>query len=230
MMEGHLVSEQASRRISIDEAIVTNLLKAVRLQITDLHGWSWVELEATIRARAAIVLKHNEAPAIDDPSRLWLLLSSIILAAYQELRPLVGDAQAVLSILRNVMAAPFKERLTTYIAERFGISQDAPEEAFARIAENFKARGEERFGQAYSYVQEVQDEGRSFINIQKCFFNDFFRSNGMPEVTVIFCAMNNQWAEELEKPQYGVRFARPTTLARGDDMCRFQFTRTTAKL
>lgn len=223
------MSEQARRRVSIDEAIFTNLLKAVRSQITDLHGWSWEELEATVRARAAILLEQNEARAIDDPSRQWLLLSSIILAAYQELRSLVGDGQAVLSILRNAMAAPFKERLTVYIADRFGISQDAPGEAFNRIAENFKARGEERFGQAYTYVQEVQDDGRSFINIQKCFFNDFFRANGMPEVTQIFCAMDNLWAKELEKPCYGVRFERPTTLAQGDDMCRFQFSKRSAK-
>lgn len=223
------MSEQARARVSIDEAIFTNLLKAVRLQITDLHGCSWQELEATVRARAAMLLEQNEARAIDDPSRQWLLLSAIILAAYQKIQPLVDDAQAVLSILRYAMTAPFAEHLTAYIADRFGISQGAPEEAFNRIAENFKARGEERFGQAYIYVQEVQDEGRCFVNVQKCFFNDFFRANGMPEVTPIFCAMDNLWAEELEKPQYGVRFERPTTLARGDDMCRFQFTKATAK-
>ncbi len=223
------MSEQAAARVSIDEVIVTNLLKAVRPQITDLHGCSWQELEASVCARAAILLEQNEARAIDDPSRQWLLLSSIILAAYQELRSFVGDTQPVLSILRNAMTVPFAEHLTAYIADRFGISQDAPEEAFTRIGENFKARGEERFGEAYTYVQEVQDGGRSFINIQKCFFNDFFRANGMPEVTPIFCAMDNLWAEELEKPCYGVRFERPTTLAQGGDMCRFQFSKRSAK-
>jgi hypothetical protein len=223
------MSGQVRARVSIDEAIVTNLLKAVRPQITDLHGCSWQELEASVRARAAILLEQNKARAIDDPSRQWLLLSSIILAAYQELRPLVDDPQAVLSMLRYAITVPFAGRLSAYIADRFGISQDAPEEAFTRIAENFKARGEKSFGQAYTYVQEVQDEGRSFVNIQKCFFNDFFRANGMPEVTPIFCAMDNLWAEELEKPCYGVRFERPTTLAQGGDMCRFQFSKRSAK-
>ena len=219
------MSDQARTKLSIDGAIVINLLKAARPRITDLHGWTWQEIEASVRARAAMLVEQNEARAIDDPSRQWLLVSSIILAAYQELQPLVGDTQAMLSVLRNAMAAPFKERLTAYIADRFGISQDAPEEAFTRIAENFKARGEERFGQAYSYVQEVQDEGRCFVNIQKCFFNDFFRANGKPELTLIFCSMDNLWAEELEKPCYGVRFERPTTLAQDGDMCRFQFSK-----
>lgn len=215
---------------AISGALVTDFLAAVKPQVTDLHGRSWEEIETAVRDRMTKLTEQNEARMIDAPSQRWLLLASMILAAHRELLPLVGDEQTGLSILRNAMAAPFKERLTTYIADRFGISQDAPEEAFNRIAENFKARGEERFGKAYAYVQEVQDERRIFINIQKCFFNDFFRANGMPGVTPIFCAMDNLWAEELEKPQYGVRFERPTTLARGHDMCRFQFTKTSAKL
>lgn len=223
------MSEQARARVSIDDAIVTNLLKAGRSQITDLHGRSWQELEASVRARATMLVEQNEARAIDAPSRQWLLLSCIILAAYQELRPLVDDAQAVLSILRDAITVPFTEHLTAYIADRFGISRDAPEEAFTRIAENFKARGEERFGKAYIYIQEVQDAERSFVNIQKCFFNDFFRANGMPELTLIFCAMDNLWAKELEKPSYAVRFECLTTLAQGGGMCRFQFSRRSAK-
>ncbi len=218
------MSERATKA-SISGGFVTDFLGAVRPQIRDLHGRSWEEIETAIRDRMIKLTEQNKARMIDAPSRQWLLLASMVLAAYRELLPLVGDEQTGLSILRDAMAAPFKERLTSYIADRFGISQDAPEQAFNRIAENFKARGEERFGQAYTYVQEVQDEGRSFVNIQKCFFDDFFRANGAREVTPIFCAVDNLWAEELEKPQYGVRFERPTTLARGDDMCRFQFTK-----
>jgi len=214
---------------SLIEALATNLLAALRPQVTDLHGRCWEEIETAVRGRMTTLTEQNEARMIDAPSRQWVLLASTILATYRELQPLVGDGQALLSMLSKAMAAPFKERLTAYIAGRFGISQEAPEEAFSRVAENFKARGEERFGRGYTYVQEVQDGTHSFINVHKCLFNDFFRANGAAEVTPIFCAMDNLWAEELEKPQYGVRFERPTTLAGGDDMCRFQFTKTTAR-
>ena len=222
------MSEHATTA-SVSEALVAGLLAAVGPQVTDLHGHSWEEIETAVRDHMAKLTEQNKARIIDSPSRQWLLLASMILAVYRELLPLVGDERTGLSILHNAMAALFKEHLTGYIADRIGISQDAPEEAFNRIAENFKARGEEHFGKAYIYVQEVQDEGRSFVNIQKCFFDDFFRVNGMPELTPIFCAMDNLWAEELEKPRYKVRFERPTTLAQGDDVCRFQFTKMTAK-
>ena len=61
--------------------------------------------------------------------------------------------------------------------------------------------------------------------INKCLFNDFFRQHGAPELTSIFCALDSMWIDELHQPKYGVRFERPTTLAGGDDACRFQFSR-----
>jgi len=221
--------EQVSSGLSIGEAIVTNLLEAVRSQIPDLHGQSWEEFTSTIRAHAATLAQQNAARVIDNPSQQWLMVSSLLLATYRELQPVVGDVQEVLAILRSAMAAPIQARITTHLEERFGISQDAPADAFSLIAENFKRRGEERFGKAFTYVQDVQDGTRSFINIEKCFFNDFFRANGAPEVTPIFCAMDYLWAEELEQPHYGVRFDRPTTLAQGDDRCRFQFTKSASQ-
>ena len=56
-------------------------------------------------------------------------------------------------------------------------------------------------------------------------FAEFFHRNGAPEVTATLCALDDIWAEELRKPGYGVHFERPTTLAKGDDACRFQFTK-----
>ena len=37
--------------------------------------------------------------------------------------------------------------------------------------------------------------------------------------------LSRQRFDERHKPCYGVRFARPTTLAAGDDACRFQFSK-----
>src|SRR3990172_1352634 len=118
-------------------------------------------------------------------------------------------------MLGDALARPLKAHVKEYIADRFEVSQDAPADAFDRISQHFATRGGERFGQAFSYVQEVRDGTRSFTNITKCFFNDFFRANGAPEVTPIFCALDSVWAAEVADARYGVRFERPTTLALG---------------
>ena len=68
-----------------------------------------------------------------------------------------------------------------------------------------------------------------FVNIHQCFFNDFFRANGAPELTALFCRVDNLWMDELANPKYRVRAERPTALGFGDDVCRFQFTNTDTK-
>jgi hypothetical protein len=218
------MSEQPSTRLSFGEATVAGLLAAARTRIIALRGPAWDEVEVAVRARVESLIEQNAHRASDAPTRQWLHTASQVLAVFQELEPLAW-ASEVLHVLREALTAPFKERVSQYLTNRFGISDDAPEEAFARIAENFKRRGEERFGEAFVYVQDVQDATRSFTNIHKCFFNDFFRANGGPEVTSLFCALDNVWADALRERRYGVRFDRPTTLAQGDDVCRFQFSR-----
>ena len=137
----------------------------------------------------------------------------------------MSDRDALLDLLRQTMAEPLQAHMQVYLTQRFGIQPDVPAEAFEAAATNFKPRGEQSFGEAFQYEQEVQTPEQSFVNIRRCFFNDFFRANEAPELTPLFCFMDTLWADALHEGAYNVRFDRPTTLAAGDDMCRFQFTR-----
>ena len=159
-----------------------------------------------------------------DATPRWRRISWIILIAYRTLKPLLGSERSIALIHRR-LEQRFKKDLPGYVAHRFGITPDAPQSAFDRIAENYLPLGQQLFGSGFNYVQAVQDTDRSFTHINKCFFNDFFRQHGAPELTSIFCALDSLWIGELHQPKYRVRFERPTTLARGDDACRFQFTR-----
>ncbi|HSW13568.1 MAG TPA: L-2-amino-thiazoline-4-carboxylic acid hydrolase [Solimonas sp.] len=159
-----------------------------------------------------------------DPSRRWLVFSWAVLLAYRALKPFLGQQKAIL-LLQAVLSGRFRKQTQTYMDTRFGISQERPEEAFERISQNYKTRGESVFGSRFTYVQAVQDQRRSHTHITGCLFNDFFRAHGAPEVTRLFCALDTVWVEELHQPRYKARFERPTTLAAGDDACRFQFSR-----
>jgi len=209
--------------LSFGETSIEALLAAARSSIAP-GARDWQEIERSAETRMRGIVERNAVRAIDAPTQLWLQRSAVVLAVYQELRPL-ADPSKVLAIICEAMTRPFEQQVGPYLEGRFGISEAAPQEAFVRISENFKKRGEERFGKAFAYEQDVQDSARSFTNIARCFFNDFFRANGAPEVTAIFCALDKVWANALESGPYGVRFDRPTTLAQGDDACRFQFSR-----
>ena len=213
--------------LAVDPAVQV-FAKAIVDAVASHAASSRQSVEDSLRAEADRIGSANAALAIDAAGRRWLRLCSVLLAAYRLLLPLVRDSGAALEVLRSAMTRPFKAQITGFLRDRFGISQDAPGEAFARIAETFQSRGQERFGCAFTFVSDGQDDARSFTKITKCLFNDFFRANDAGELTAVCCAMDYVWAEELAHPRYGVRFERPTTLAAGDDACRFRFFRNAA--
>ena len=179
------------------------------------------EIEAAVPA----IRQSNQFRVVDEPSKNHLELTSLILASYRVLRTVMPDRDAILNLMRQALAEPLQDYMQMYLTQRFGILPDVPSEAFKAAATNFKQRGEQSFGKAFQYEQEVQTPEQSFVNIRRCFFNDFFRANDAPELTPLFCFMDTLWADALHEGEYNVRFERPTTLAAGDDMCRFQFTR-----
>lgn len=209
----------------IDDAFAAQLLDGVAERLAPAEREPWRAARESVPGEASRIADENAQFAEDAAGLRWIALASTLFAAYRALRPVLGDEKRALAVLREAMTAPFQERITSYVEARFGITQDAPGEAFARVSENFKPRGEVSFGRGFRYADDVVDARRTFVNIEKCLFHEFFRRNGAPEVTPILCALDNVWADELAKPRYGVRFERPTTLAKGDDACRFQFSR-----
>jgi len=209
----------------IDEAFTTGFLASISSQLGAEDLARWRARESNVRAEAQRLAAASTRLVCDAQSAGWVGVCSIVLASYRDLCNLHNDQWTGLTMVREALIKPFRESITPYIQRRFGITQEAPHEAFERISENFKSGGESRFGSAFNYVQAEQDESRSFTHIERCLFHDFFRANSAPEMTPLLCALDNVWADELSHTKYGVRFERPTTLAEGQDACRFQFTR-----
>jgi hypothetical protein len=210
----------------IDDAFASQFLRGVSEQLSAAESKRWQAAEASVRLDAARIAEESARLAEDSAALRWIALSSMLLATYKSLRSCLEDENRALAVVREALTGPFREQITSYIEARFGISQDAPEQAFHLVSQNFKSRGEVSFGGSFRYVDDVRDERRAFVNIERCLFNEFFRQNHAPEITPILCALDNVWADELSELRYGVRFERPTTLAKGDDACRFQFTKT----
>ena len=216
---------EEQRKPEIDDAFASQFIRGVSERLTSSESARWQAAQESVRSDASRIADENTRLAEDPAAARWIALSSMLLATYRSLRSSLGDEKRTLALLREGLTNPLREQITSFVDARFGISQDAPEEAFRRVSQNFKARGEVSFGRSFRYVDDVRDDRRVFVNIEKCLFNEFFRRNGAPEVTSVLCALDNVWADELSKPRYGVRFERPTTLAKGDDACRFQFTK-----
>ncbi len=170
----------------------------------------------------------NRDAVIDGPSEQHLQRCAAMIAGYRALSTQIDDEVWTLAVLRDALLTPRMATVREWLGERMGVDPEWPEGAYAATQANFKARGGRVFGKAYTYEQEVKDETRNFVNVTSCFFNDFFHRNETPQLTQLCCALDMLWADELNEGAYNVRFERPATMARGDDCCRFQFSRTGA--
>ena len=198
------------------------ILEGVGQQITHLVDRPWEEISSEISNLARALEQANAWRAIDQQSTMFLKMSSLVLAVYRTLSPLFTDNKELLDNLQSILKTIFfAEGLEAYLLKRFGISPGSPEEAWNQVCVNFKKRGEEQFGNAWTYEQGIKDHKRCFVNVRKCGFADFFLDNGAPEVLNLLCVLDYVWADALE--DFGIRFERPTTLAEGSDACRFQF-------
>ena len=201
-------------------ASFTRALEAASERTVD--GASFQE---SVQARTGEIYRANEDLAVDDMGRMNLLLVSALLAVYREAEPYLNDATRTIDLIRDVMRESFLPGLHAYIARRFDVQPDRPEEAFANVTVHFIARGRTGFGAGFTYEQDVLTDDQCFVNVVRCFFLDFLTRNNAPELTRAICAMDMVWADEMNSGPYNVAFERPTAMSAGGDKCRFQFTR-----
>lgn len=178
-----------------------------------------------VRALAAGYEQRCESFRIDEPSAGIVAQTALVSATHDVLCEAGVDGQTAIRAMVDALAVWVRANAQAYSLARLGISPEAPDQAFESARENFKARGEQRFGRHFEYVQEVADDERSFVNIHRCLYHALGRHLGKTEVTPVFCAMDMIWAEDATRAPYNLAFQRPTTLAAGGDRCRFQFFR-----
>lgn len=207
------------------KAVAVAFLTTLRDGVVHLTGQPWVDVQRDIEALAQSLVAGNAHRVIDEPSAFHLVRSSLLLSAYRILTPLIDDRTLLLDGLYNALYDELKKEVEAYLVERFDISPAAPEEAFDKASVNFKKIGDEKFGRAFIYEQEVQDEIQNITVVRRCFFNDFFRANDALEVLPLLCAQDDLWMKELNKSKYGIKAFRTALLSRRDDVCRFHFTR-----
>jgi hypothetical protein len=63
---------------------------------------------------------------------------------------------------------------------------------------------------------------RIAVNIHGCFYLETFKAQGAPELTAIFCKLDDILFEQLPS---SISWERTTTLGRGGDMCNFQWSK-----
>lgn len=182
-----------------------------------------ISFESEIEAERDSLIQILAAQVTDEGSLRILEQIAEVLSVYKVLLRRGLDAEGASDAIVSALSLWVNENASAYAEARLGIRRTAPDAALEDVRRNFKKRGEERFGEHFTYVLEGADNRRAHFAITRCLYNDVLRSLGYPEVIPVFCALDVIWTAEATNAPFPLTFDRPTTLARGDDRCRFYF-------
>lgn len=157
----------------------------------------------------------------DEATRGHHWAACLVLAADRILRASLPDHRERRMAIESALLEPGARQIRFFTRLMLLFSQDR----FKTLADYAERRVPPRYGGAFSFMT-LESTNDAFVQgVSKCFYNDYFRAHGAPDLIQVFCAFDKLWIDEIKASRDKVRFDRPTTLANGDDFCRFAFKR-----
>ncbi len=202
---------------------MSNASEAVTAILAEFDAAVSPAIQRSIHKDALNLAKHAESLAVDAQGKEHLEFAASILASVHKLQGLLGGCEAARQFVGDALVSSFKLRAAEYVVRRLGVNLDSPQTALPTIAANFIPRGDVLFGKGFRYACERSSPSEFCARIDSCLFDAFFRTMNAPEMTQLLCRLDIVWADALELNCPSIRFDRPTTLAQGDDTCRFLF-------
>ena len=178
------------------------------------------DLEATIRARQARLELERETWVSHPHDSQHFAMTSMVLAAYEVLRA-AFDRAVALDALRRAFRAMWGE----WIRRGTAAEPDTAPDVFGAMTTLARSKEGTMYGPSFTFEREREDVDALWTKISRCYYYDYFKGHDAAELTLIFCDWDTNWSSAIDVTCHRFRFERPTTIGRGDDVCRFRFTR-----
>jgi hypothetical protein len=206
----------------LDWQLERTFLGALKAVLAELEVSDSAVTLATVRIRAMALFDASRALILDKPGARSIRHCALALAAYRELNKITGDRTKAWQLVKQALLRPQKSRVQKLMLWTMNLCRDRLA-LFASISEKKQLSA---YGKGFIFTKH-SDNMQSYYatHVHRCLYHEFFKANGAPELTLAFCAFDNLWGDLLQDGRYGVRFTRPTTIAAGDEMCRFEFSR-----
>jgi hypothetical protein len=102
---------------------------------------------------------------------------------------------------------------------------DSAADPFQRMVSESKERETVYFGHSFAFERPIDDANSYHLHITGCAYHRVFQAWRLPQLTGIFCRIDEAWIRGIDTTRHGFAFRRPTTIGWGYDRCRFIFER-----
>jgi len=176
--------------------------------------------EKTKRILTALREYYTELPGdeaeVGGVMRYHLEIARQGLALYRALSQELAGSKDLVEIIHQLMWEAFLERPSRVL----GFLMSRAKDPFAGFARGMKWVNDRLFPEPYWRRTYVDVENGVGMDYTGCFYYDYFKGKGVPELTRAFCEMDTRQAECFP-PQ--IEFQRKETLPTGYKRCDFRF-------
>lgn len=156
---------------------------------------------------------------LPDAVQPWHAESAGVFAAAYLLLKESGHLDPIASLDRVIDA--FGESITSYTKEALDDSSDP----FQAIVEISKDREENYFGPDFDFTRHLDTHTSYHLYITRCAYHRMFNHWAVPELTGLFCRLDEAWIRAIDPGAHRVAFSRPKTIGWGCERCEFLFDR-----
>lgn len=200
------------------ESETTALIEAFHKHLSDAGVAE--ELLAAIKSRHAELLAANQHLVVDELASHNIRLTLVTAAAYERLRPTLGQAEAL-----KAVEAAIVEPFAPFVQEATKAMLDNAEDPYQTMVTMAKSRETESFGAGFEFHHTLDDGNHFHQDVHRCHYHDVLVANGVPELTPALCAFDRNWIDAIDPTRHGFRFDRETTIGLGGTHCPFHFSR-----
>ncbi len=168
--------------------------------------------------RFVVIFNEESEHIMDEPGQSFQLMCSYMAAYYEKLNSKGLSKEKILDLLSESLIKSAGGNYVKWMTRiMLWIKRDK-----RKFIEKSTLQSKKTYGSFLDMREENAPKQFTSV-ITSCGFFDFFNRRGIPELTSIFCKWDDLWAKEINKQNCGVRFERPTTIAEGEESCRFEF-------
>ncbi len=144
--------------------------------------------------------------------------TALFAAAFDTLRLNTdGDPLDVL----NKVIDEYGQEITAYTQRTLDSSGDP----FQTIVNESKTREHDYFGPDFHFDRPTDSPTAYHLHITGCAYVRIFNAWHLPQLTPLFCRLDEAWIRAIDPKRHRVRFTRPETIGWGGSRCRFLFDR-----
>jgi len=173
-------------------------------------------LKTTINDIVTQQEKKNIKAEIDAASRGHFIVGSTLYETYEFLKPYAKDHNHLLIMIENALQQQGDTIIGTLM--KVPVLGKDPIQSLDRLV-NFPLS---LLGDGFAYQKSMDEEHSSMqIDIEKCFFHDFFHDRDRKFLTKVACSWYHTWSKYVDVEKHHVKFSRVNCMCKGDKKCTF---------